>query len=184
MLENRYWSPRTIRLLIEHGANVRQTNHWRDTALHLALGGTKHRGLEDIHEALLLLIQAGADVHAKNWYGCTPSHRACHLNAKYHVKPSYSRQRSSDLALRKVWAAALSDCGYDAEEVILRSVGKEIAEHGWNGSRRLGAHFLFYKEEPERSVEAEGHWDLLENECEDDEWETEEEEDEDDVTAD
>ena len=53
-----------------------------------------------VKNSLVLLIQAGADVYAKNDKGCSVSARAYSLH--------------SPCAIRHVWEEALSDCGYDA----------------------------------------------------------------------
>ena len=65
------------RLLLEYGANIHATDHWRDSALHLALIGSGN-GTDSkiLVEKLDMLIKAGVDVRCCNNYGETPSYYA------------------------------------------------------------------------------------------------------------
>jgi len=59
----------TVRLLIQHGADVSTRNNSNLTPLHLALSERKA-------DSMRLLIQHGADVNARDWFNWTPLHLA------------------------------------------------------------------------------------------------------------
>lgn len=91
-----------LNLLLDHGANVALTDKHRDTALHKlairlfdeALDHWGPRPANQIHalgEAAQLavaerLVQAGADVNARNWRQLTPLHRAVRANRIGYVR--------------------------------------------------------------------------------------------------
>ena len=108
------------------------------SCLHLALEGSFRLQNSDLREAPSKLLRAGADVYAKDSQGITPSHIACNRNWLYRLGPPkvFKSEKNDDLQLRKIWAQALTMCGYDAEEVIRRSVDDEIARHSWYGGER------------------------------------------------
>ncbi|MFZ0662726.1 MAG: ankyrin repeat domain-containing protein [Acidobacteriaceae bacterium] len=64
--------PETVKLLLEHGAHAHQVSHnpQRNQPLHAAIT------LGDSVETIRLLLEAGADVNAKQAGGFTPLHQA------------------------------------------------------------------------------------------------------------
>lgn len=75
--------------------------------LHFVIRDSTHECPEELTNALALLIKRGADVYAQDEDGLSVSYYACHLR------------------LRAPWTEALNASGYDAEEVISRSLRVE-----------------------------------------------------------
>jgi hypothetical protein len=95
-----------IFLLLQRGADIRITNHYGDTCLHIILGSRHARWIsdrcyrEELKDILMCMVTAGADVFASNRKGETISQAACWNG---HVD---------------LWREVLGECGYDPGEVF------------------------------------------------------------------
>ncbi|KAL8823587.1 MAG: hypothetical protein Q9191_005720 [Dirinaria sp. TL-2023a] len=108
-----------------------------DDCLHLALGGSRWESSEGLAKVLVLLIESGADVYARNSAGYSISDLACNVHTEWWGFPCdatkrfylVGNRRNFHLQLREIWADALSACGYNAEEVISSSMRlKELSD--------------------------------------------------------
>ena len=118
------WTVESIRLLIRRGAEPGLCVQPWGECLPLAICGSLKESPEGLRDALILLITNGADVYAKNKFGSSATSIAidpmtlwCHDG---------HHPRNGDLRLRDIWREALAACGYDAKEVISRSL--QVAE--------------------------------------------------------
>lgn len=119
MLQVCGWTSENVSLMLLHNPTQNL-----DGCLHLALWGS-YFGKSLRVKALILLIKAGADVYAENQHGFTVSEYACMSRKQFNDAPNDSLMHHSSICfsgLRKGWIKALTACGYDAEEVISRSV--------------------------------------------------------------
>ena len=118
------WTVESIRLLIRRGAEPGLYVQPWGGCLPLAIYGSYMECLEGLRDALILLIKNGADVYAKDRFGRSATDIAYNASTEWlhcgHGHPN------SDLRLRDIWTEALAACGYDAEEVICRSL--QVAE--------------------------------------------------------
>lgn len=122
MLQGSGWTAENVSLMLRLHDNSNKPTQNLDGCLHLALWGS-YFGKSLRVKALILLIEAGADVYAENQHGFTVSEYACMSRNQFNDAPNDSwRHWSSFSGLRKGWIKALTACGYDAEEVISRSV--------------------------------------------------------------
>ena len=145
-----------IRLLIRWGADPNTRSKDGHTCLHLALQSfplhfvpkpeddftTKswwRKPKDDFIIVLILLMNAGADIHAKDNDGFEPSDYASDLESIlkreyiWDYWRAYWRQNWShegDMQLMTLWKKALSESGYDAEEVMSRtSRAQELSDN-------------------------------------------------------
>lgn len=127
MLQGNGWTLDNVSFMLRlhENFNIRIQN--LDGCLHLVLGGTWLKTLIKV-DALILLIKAGADVYAENRHGFTVSEYACMSPKQFKDAPKdyllgYPFPLSPDVSgARGDWLKALTACGYDADEVISRSV--------------------------------------------------------------
>lgn len=136
ILEHGRWTVEMIALLLRRqgkgGLPIQNLNG----CLHKALCGSYYADPDELKEALILLIRAGADVYARDSSGCSVSHIACHAKTTWQNSNStrvqgrltYVLQSNNDLRLRKIWTEALSACGHEAEEFISATMHLE----GWS----------------------------------------------------
>ncbi len=110
----------SISLLVRRGADPALYVPFLDSCLHLAVLGSTMESPEGLRDALILLIINGADVYAKDGYGRSVTDIA--YNAGTEWRHDHRRHLNSDLRLRSIWTEALAASGYDAEEVIYRSL--------------------------------------------------------------
>ena len=93
------WPP-TIQLLLDRGANITARDHREETCLHLAFEGSPGRRSKNpfhgnLQASLILLVEAGADIHAVDKHDRSVSRNAIH-----------DRHWN-------IWEAVLRDCGKD-----------------------------------------------------------------------
>ena len=99
--------------------------------LHIALRGSEREQSEGLTKVLILLIEFGADIYARNIQGKSYSERGCDKRTTWleGSKDGYFRFPGTSfnylLRLKEIWAEALSTCGYNAEEVIASSLRLE-----------------------------------------------------------
>lgn len=103
-----------------------------DGTLFKALLGSLRENKTGILKVLILLIEAGADLTTD---GPLVSKIACNPQTTYKTSAVFSIRRdcvgfiNHQLGLRRIWAEALTACGYDAEEYILQSTRfEELSE--------------------------------------------------------
>ncbi|KAI9722050.1 MAG: hypothetical protein M1812_002010 [Candelaria pacifica] len=113
-LQGQYWTVRTIAFFLRMHKDLKWLSQDLDGCLHQVLCGSCREEREGLTNALILLIDAGADVYAKDVHGCSASERAC--TAGYYIYEDYYLQQ------RDIWVEALNACGYNAEEVISSSI--------------------------------------------------------------
>lgn len=95
--------------------------------LHLAILGSHHAEIDELTDALILLIREGADIYARDRSGYSVSDIACCKKTRWRYGANYGPDHffespyNLDLRLRSIWMEALTACGYDAEEVISSS---------------------------------------------------------------
>lgn len=128
MLQENFWILESVSFMLHLHESSNFPIQNLDGCLHLALEGKFNHAAEAHVQALTLLIKAGADVYAKNRHGFTVSEYACMSSEEFNDAPSdlinpHRYKGSRDLRGR--WVEALNACGYDAEEVISRSVRVE-----------------------------------------------------------
>ncbi|ORY13829.1 hypothetical protein BCR34DRAFT_613130 [Clohesyomyces aquaticus] len=96
-------SPEEVEFLLARGANIRDRDESDNNCLHIVL--LKWRGYIEpwinILKVIILLIEAGADIHAKNAGGHTPSDIACYKRKDY------------GSAFGDVWDRALHETRHD-----------------------------------------------------------------------
>ena len=88
--------------------------------LDYAIHGSCRADLFELKDILIILIHAGADLYERNASNDTVSEVACNPNTEFFW--NHMREDNCDLWLRYIWSEALIACGYDAEEVISKSV--------------------------------------------------------------
>ena len=81
---------------------------------------------EGLRDALILLITNGADVYAKNRFGHSVTDIAYNARKKSSYDGESYQKQSDRRRLWDIWREALAACGYDAEEVVRRSL--QVAE--------------------------------------------------------
>ena len=112
-----------IKLFLRHGASLKD-RYCGLTCLHLVLLSAPRihsNGISKVKESLVMLINAGADIHAKDGYGCTPSDYARNImerRHKYLYRQGIEWTDSDDANLLQIWMEALEECGYDSETVV------------------------------------------------------------------
>ncbi len=75
---------------------------------------------DELTEALVLLIENGADVFSRDASGLSASEIACCQETKW-FETSILGRSNCDLTLKEIWTEALTTSGYNAEEVIAAS---------------------------------------------------------------
>ena len=120
LLDCQKWTVESIRLLIRRGANPGLDVQPWGSCLPLAIYGSSEESREGIRDALILLINNGADVYAKNKFG----HSATDIAYKARTKSVYNGEwyKFDSWTMRDMWREVLAACGYDAEEVVRRSL--------------------------------------------------------------
>ena len=117
MLRHRKWHLESIDHLLRRPGKGGLLIQHLDGCLHSAILGSPYADRDETKAALILLIREGADVYARDCQGRSVSDIACTKRTRI----SYTLHQygyNHDLLLRKIWMEALSECGYDAEEVI------------------------------------------------------------------
>lgn len=122
-----------LKILLACGADVNARTAQGRSALHMMFETFK-RGkglLPDFQEALICLINAGADVFAVDKAGYSVSALACYPKVRSLIDPwtRLTQPFNENPELRTEWVHALEACGYDAEEVIAASVNEEELSH-------------------------------------------------------
>ena len=120
-LNFRRWTVESIDLLLRRGADPK-IHFYGDSSLHLAIENSSSRSAKDIKDVLVLFIRHGADVYAKDSSGRSVSSIVSDKGTIVSKPWDDVKCYNSDLQLRKVWAEALTTCGYDTEEVISSSL--------------------------------------------------------------
>ena len=126
------WTVEDIALLLRLQESAALPPQDFTSCLHFALCGGVYEGPEGLTNVLILLIEAGADIYAKDQSGdsasdiaCTAAKRWCDGTAKQWCDGSISGflyRHNYDLRLKEIWVNALTACGYNAEEVISSSM--------------------------------------------------------------
>lgn len=94
--------------------------------LHFVIKGSSCECPEGLTNALTLLIKRGANVYARDAYGLSVSDHACSARTKWRDDSDrLDGKYNHDLRLRVLWTEALNASGYDAEDVISRSLRVE-----------------------------------------------------------
>ena len=124
MLQKDGWNLDNVSFILRSHENYNIPAQNLDGCLHIAYRSTLSVDYIRV-DLLILLIKAGADVYAENRHGFTVSEYACMSRKQFNDAPNdclmdYSRIHFS--GLRNGWIKALTACGYDADEVISRSV--------------------------------------------------------------
>ena len=120
------WHLKSIALLLRRQGKGGLPIQHLNGCLHSAILGSQYVDLDEMKAALILLIRGGADVYARDRYGHSVSDIASSKETRFVHATTEQYQYNHDLLLRKIWAEALSACGYDAEEVI--STGTRMEE--------------------------------------------------------
>ena len=120
ILHRKRWTLESIRLLIRRGADPGQYVPRWGGCLPLAIYGSELESPKVLRDALILLIMNGADVYARNSDGRLATEIANDLEEEW--SHDGNSHLNSDLRLKDIWTEALAACGYDAEEVINRSL--------------------------------------------------------------
>lgn len=130
ILRSRVWHPETIALFLRRQGKGGLPTQNLNSCLHEAIQGSPIGRQRELTEALILLIEAGADVYARDNFGRTVSEIACCKKTKWYngswidIK-RVKRRLNRDLRLKEIWMDVLSECGYDPEKVISASVQVE-----------------------------------------------------------
>lgn len=91
--------------------------------LHSAIKGSLCESEEGLKNVLILLIEAGADVYAKNSRGFSVSDLACAtIKSRHHSIKKTAWRYIYKVRRRKCWAEALIACGYDAEDLMAEAI--------------------------------------------------------------
>ena len=120
LLRSKKWTLESIRLLIRRGVDPGQYVPPWGGCLPLAIYGSRMEGLEELRDALILLIMNGADVYARNSYGRSATDIANDAFTKCWYDDWWDV--NDDLKLKDIWTEALTACGYDPEEVFYRNI--------------------------------------------------------------
>ena len=126
-LEGYIGEVKIISLLCQQGADLKRRSKGGLTSLHLVLLNPYEKLIRK-KEYLVLLIKAGADIHAEDDNGYQPSDYAHNIRPFWahhmHYDPD-SQERYwrcfGGRNLLEIWKKALEECGYDAEEVISKA---------------------------------------------------------------
>ncbi|KAI9703762.1 MAG: hypothetical protein M1836_007532 [Candelina mexicana] len=131
-LSTQRWTVKSVRLLLRMCETARQQQHNLDGCLHETLSGSSTEDNEGITNILILLIRAGADIHAKDCHGSSVSDRVCAPEEIWwdHDSGTCRRVDNKDMRLREIWVKALRACGYNAEEVISCSTSTRSMAEG------------------------------------------------------
>ena len=145
-LESGYWTMETIKLLVQRQGNRGLPNQNLTSCLHTAIFGNMFVDVDEIRDALSLLIEAGADVYERckvdDWkrfsrpeFSVSVADIACYSRTKWYTNPRNKWYTNSvvvdhgrnnhGLPLKAIWMDALRACGYNAEEVISTSLRVE-----------------------------------------------------------
>ena len=124
------WLPETIALFLCRQGKGGLPIQNLDGCLHEVFHGTVIGRQHELTEALILLVEAGADVYARDNTRRTVSEIACCKKTKWYngswLDIRYcTKTVNRDLRLKEIWMEVLSVCGYDPEEVISASVRLE-----------------------------------------------------------
>ena len=97
-----------------------------EKCLPFAIRGFQDTNRSDLAKVLKLLIENGADVYAEDISGRSTSQLACcqltwWSRASDHPPHLQDFVMNRDLALKEIWTDVLTECGYNAEEVISAS---------------------------------------------------------------
>ena len=120
LLHSRRWTLESIRLLIRRGGDPGQYVPPWGGCLPLAIYGSCMESPEGLRDALILLITNGADVYAKDRFGLSVTDIATDAKTKWWYDDKL--HLNGDLRLRGIWGEALAASGYDADEVIYRTL--------------------------------------------------------------
>lgn len=110
----RSWQTEGFAPLVRHGASVRDRDTRGNTCLHNCFECIDKHDLDPLDEmrqkrdAIVYLIQQGADVFAENSKGQSVSDIA--------YNPNYSKLGSPTSWIGDIWDCALAKCGYDVSD--------------------------------------------------------------------
>ena len=110
----------SLRLLIRRGADPGIYVPLWGGCLSLAIYGSMVESSEGLRDAMILLIENGADVYARDSDGRSATDIANNSETKWLY--DYKEHVNRDLRLKDIWTEALAACGYDPDEVINRSL--------------------------------------------------------------
>lgn len=110
----------SIWLLIRRGAEPGLYVQPWGGCLPLAIRGSEMESPEGLRDALILLINNGTDVYAKDSHGHSVTDIVYNARTTWWYDDTW--HLNSDMRLRDIWTEALTTCGYDAEEVVYRSL--------------------------------------------------------------
>ena len=121
-MECPWWDEKSVRWFIQSGQNPANRTP-KSSTLHLAIGSSYNVTLGEVKRVLILLISNGADIFAKDDCGRSVSDLACDRRTLYREEPKFDkRYYNDDLQLKDAWMDALTECGFNAEEVISKSL--------------------------------------------------------------
>ena len=116
----RWWTVDVVTFLLQMSGSQLPVQDLSYT-LRQAILGSHVESESGISKVLILLLKAGADMDGS---GEIVSKIACNPRKTYIIRrrkgrvADFSYCSNHDLRLRQIWAAALTTCGYDAEEYI------------------------------------------------------------------
>jgi hypothetical protein len=143
LLLRKRWKLNTLRLLVERGFFFRKLERTGGfSVLHHVLLGSQGATLEEIQQALCILIDAGANVHALDEEGLTVSGAACQKNRWYTLSGRFPFRPvqldlppvlpNADLKLREIWRNALIICGRDADVILEADADEYYVNEDWD----------------------------------------------------
>ena len=120
LLRSKRWTLESVRLLIRKGAEPGAYVQPWGGCLPLAIYGSRMETVEGLRDALILLIENGADVYARDSDGRSPTDIANDANTYWRYDDEW--HVNSELRLSDIWTEALAACGYDPKKVFCRSL--------------------------------------------------------------
>ena len=120
-LESSMWTANSVRLILTRQGKAGFPAQNLNSSLVTALRGTWLAGENDMKEVLVLLLEAGADIH-EIFDGMSVSDFACDRRTGYTMfSPSLGNDTqylcNRDMRLKEIWSDALKAYGYSAGEL-------------------------------------------------------------------
>lgn len=116
LLRSSGWTLESVALILRLQENSKLPAQNLNGCLHYAVCGSGIGYEEGWKNVLVLLIKAGANVYDKDCNGNSVSDLACGARNRW-VNPIRPVRRT-----REIWAEALDECGYNAEEVMAEAI--------------------------------------------------------------